>query len=205
MIPGVTFRFSKRTTHRQYWGAALSSLIPPSPPPSPAQRLTGDPVGMLSGWGLSTPFSLYVETPCLSSHLLPCSCLSPWPRRVWRWAWVGGGQGGGSGRGGPSSCCLAFPQLSNPAACSSPHALILLQMIPHPEEVPVPLGPDLLTVRKSGVSRTHSLPNDSYMCRNGSTSERALGHRGWGLPKAQSGTEAGGKPALAHTGRSSLP
>uniref|UniRef100_A0A8I6GKZ6 Voltage-dependent T-type calcium channel subunit alpha-1G n=1 Tax=Rattus norvegicus TaxID=10116 RepID=A0A8I6GKZ6_RAT len=61
-------------------------------------------------------------------------------------------------------------------------------MVPHPEEVPVPLGPDLLTVRKSGVSRTHSLPNDSYMCRNGSTAERSLGHRGWGLPKAQSGS-----------------
>ncbi|CAO2644882.1 Voltage-dependent T-type calcium channel subunit alpha-1G [Lemmus lemmus] len=61
-------------------------------------------------------------------------------------------------------------------------------MVPHPEEVPVPLGPDLLTVRKSGVSRTHSLPNDSYMCRNGSIAERSLGHRGWGLPKAQSGS-----------------
>lgn len=67
--------------------------------------------------------------------------------------------------------------------------LILLQMVPHPEEVPVPLGPDLLTVRKSGVSRTHSLPNDSYMCRNGSAAERSLGHRGWGFPKAQSGTK----------------
>nr|XP_058903165.1 voltage-dependent T-type calcium channel subunit alpha-1G isoform X29 [Kogia breviceps] len=48
--------------------------------------------------------------------------------------------------------------------------------------------PDLLTVRKSGVSRTHSLPNDSYMCRDGSTAEGSLGHRGWGLPKAQSGS-----------------
>ncbi|XP_038180836.1 voltage-dependent T-type calcium channel subunit alpha-1G isoform X29 [Arvicola amphibius] len=61
-------------------------------------------------------------------------------------------------------------------------------MVPHPEEVPGPLGPDLLTVRKAGVSRTHSLPNDSYMCRNGSIAERSLGHRGWGLPKAQSGS-----------------
>ncbi|XP_008059015.1 voltage-dependent T-type calcium channel subunit alpha-1G isoform X18 [Carlito syrichta] len=49
-------------------------------------------------------------------------------------------------------------------------------------------GPDLLTVRKSGVSRTHSLPNDSYMCRERSTAEGSLGHRGWGLPKAQSGS-----------------
>lgn len=50
------------------------------------------------------------------------------------------------------------------------------------------LGPNLLSVRKSGVSRTHSLPNDSYMCRDGRTAEGSLGHRGWGLPKAQSGS-----------------
>uniref|UniRef100_A0A8C0WK25 Voltage-dependent T-type calcium channel subunit alpha n=1 Tax=Castor canadensis TaxID=51338 RepID=A0A8C0WK25_CASCN len=61
-------------------------------------------------------------------------------------------------------------------------------MEPHLEEVPVTLGPDLLTVRKSGVSRTHSLPNDSYMCRDGNSAEGSLGHRGWGLPKAQSGS-----------------
>ncbi|XP_042527670.1 voltage-dependent T-type calcium channel subunit alpha-1G isoform X15 [Dipodomys spectabilis] len=62
------------------------------------------------------------------------------------------------------------------------------QMEPHVKEVPLTLGPDLLTVRKSGVSRTHSLPNDSYMCRDESTAEGSLGHRGWGLPKAQSGS-----------------
>ncbi|KAM9597577.1 voltage-dependent T-type calcium channel subunit alpha-1G isoform 24-T24 [Trichechus inunguis] len=61
-------------------------------------------------------------------------------------------------------------------------------MEPHPEEVPLTLGPDLLTVRKSGVSRTHSLPNDSYMCRDGNAAEGSPGHRGWGLPKAQSGS-----------------
>uniref|UniRef100_A0A8C5K8F5 Voltage-dependent T-type calcium channel subunit alpha-1G n=1 Tax=Jaculus jaculus TaxID=51337 RepID=A0A8C5K8F5_JACJA len=61
-------------------------------------------------------------------------------------------------------------------------------MEPHFEGMPVPLGPDLLTVRKSGVSRTHSLPNDSYMCRDGSTAEGSLGHRDWGLPKTQSGS-----------------
>ncbi|XP_032727990.1 voltage-dependent T-type calcium channel subunit alpha-1G isoform X31 [Lontra canadensis] len=61
-------------------------------------------------------------------------------------------------------------------------------MEPHPEGVPLTLGPDLLTVRKSGVSRTHSLPNDSYMCRDGGTAEGSLGHRSWGLPKAQSGS-----------------
>lgn len=71
--------------------------------------------------------------------------------------------------------------------------LFLLQMERHPEEVPLSMGPDLLTVRKSGVSRTHSLPNDSYMCRDGSTAKGSLGHRGWGLPKAQSGTRAGGR------------
>ncbi|XP_012892384.1 PREDICTED: voltage-dependent T-type calcium channel subunit alpha-1G isoform X10 [Dipodomys ordii] len=62
------------------------------------------------------------------------------------------------------------------------------QMEPHVKEVPLTLGPDLLTVRKSGVSRTHSLPNDSYMCRNESTAEGPLGHGGWGLPKAPSGS-----------------
>ncbi|KAM5274704.1 voltage-dependent T-type calcium channel subunit alpha-1G isoform 15-T15 [Ctenodactylus gundi] len=61
-------------------------------------------------------------------------------------------------------------------------------MEPHLEGMPSVPGPDLLTVRKSGVSRTHSLPNDSYMCRDGSTAEGSLGHRGWGLPKAQSGS-----------------
>ncbi|XP_048221808.1 LOW QUALITY PROTEIN: voltage-dependent T-type calcium channel subunit alpha-1G [Perognathus longimembris pacificus] len=61
-------------------------------------------------------------------------------------------------------------------------------MEPHIKQVPLTLGPDLLTVRKSGVSRTHSLPNDSYMCRDESTAEGSLGHGGWGLPKAQSGS-----------------
>ncbi|XP_011246993.1 voltage-dependent T-type calcium channel subunit alpha-1G isoform X9 [Mus musculus] len=87
------------------------------------------------------------------------------------------------------SCSLALTDDSLP---DDTHTLLLSalesNMVPHTEEGPVPLGPDLLTVRKSGVSRTHSLPNDSYMCRNGSTAERSLGHRGWGLPKAQSGS-----------------
>ncbi|XP_004633666.1 voltage-dependent T-type calcium channel subunit alpha-1G isoform X7 [Octodon degus] len=68
------------------------------------------------------------------------------------------------------------------------HSLEHPTMEPHPEEVPIALGPDLLTVRKSGVSRTHSLPNDSYMCRDGGAAEESLGHRNWGLPKAQSGS-----------------
>ncbi|KAM9044261.1 voltage-dependent T-type calcium channel subunit alpha-1G isoform 1-T1 [Megaptera novaeangliae] len=88
------------------------------------------------------------------------------------------------------------PGSSKPGA---PHAAAHAETVSHfslehpmmesrTEEVPVILRPDLLTVRKSGVSRTHSLPNDSYMCRDGSTAEGSLGHRGWGLPKAQSGS-----------------
>uniref|UniRef100_A0A2I3HMH0 Voltage-dependent T-type calcium channel subunit alpha-1G n=1 Tax=Nomascus leucogenys TaxID=61853 RepID=A0A2I3HMH0_NOMLE len=84
------------------------------------------------------------------------------------------------------SCSLALTDDSLP---DDMHTLLLSvpesNMQPHPTELP---GPDLLTVRKSGVSRTHSLPNDSYMCRHGSTAEGPLGHRGWGLPKAQSGS-----------------
>ncbi|XP_060242921.1 voltage-dependent T-type calcium channel subunit alpha-1G isoform X23 [Meriones unguiculatus] len=87
------------------------------------------------------------------------------------------------------SCSLALTDDSLP---DDTHTLLLSalesNMVPHPEEMPVPLGPDLLTVRKSGVSRTHSLPNDSYMCRHGSAAERSLGRGGWGLPKAQSGS-----------------
>ncbi|XP_023573667.1 voltage-dependent T-type calcium channel subunit alpha-1G isoform X3 [Octodon degus] len=82
---------------------------------------------------------------------------------------------------GPGGQPSAFPSAPGPGG-SDP------QMEPHPEEVPIALGPDLLTVRKSGVSRTHSLPNDSYMCRDGGAAEESLGHRNWGLPKAQSGS-----------------
>ncbi|XP_017395641.1 voltage-dependent T-type calcium channel subunit alpha-1G isoform X3 [Cebus imitator] len=84
------------------------------------------------------------------------------------------------------SCSLALTDDSLP---DDTHTLLLSapesNMQLHPTELP---GPDLLTARKSGVSRTHSLPNDSYMCRHGSTVEGSLGHRGWGLPKAQSGS-----------------
>ncbi|XP_011901525.1 PREDICTED: voltage-dependent T-type calcium channel subunit alpha-1G isoform X21 [Cercocebus atys] len=84
------------------------------------------------------------------------------------------------------SCSLALTDDSLP---DDMHTLLLSapesNVQPHPTELP---GPDLLTVRKSGVSRTHSLPNDSYMCRRGSVAEGPLGHRGWGLPKAQSGS-----------------
>ncbi|KAF6092613.1 calcium voltage-gated channel subunit alpha1 G [Phyllostomus discolor] len=87
------------------------------------------------------------------------------------------------------SCSLALTDDSLP---DDTHTLLLSapesNMVPHPEEVPGTLGPDLLTVRKSGVSRTHSLPNDSYMCRDGNAGEGSLGHGGWGLPKAQSGS-----------------
>ncbi|KAM9209384.1 voltage-dependent T-type calcium channel subunit alpha-1G isoform 7-T7 [Dugong dugon] len=87
------------------------------------------------------------------------------------------------------SCSLALTDDSLP---DDTHTLLLSalesNMEPHPEEVPLTLGPDLLTVRKSGVSRTHSLPNDSYMCRDGNAAEGSPEHRGWGLPKAQSGS-----------------
>ena len=124
----------------------------------------------------------------------------PCPRRGW-------GQGlGRRWREAVAFCCQALPQLPNLDAPSSSHRppLFLLQMVPHPEEVPVALGPDLLTVRKSGVSRTHSLPNDSYMCRDGSAAEGSLGHRSWGLPKAQSGTGTVGRSAGLTPGTPSL-
>lgn len=109
--------------------------------------------------------------------------------------------GGGGGWGAFGLCCPSLPQLPNLDAPSSAHLppLFLLQRRPHPGEVP-----DLLSVRKSGVSRTHSLPNDSYMCRDGSMAEGSLGHGNWGLPKAQSGTRARGKPAWLTLGTSSL-
>ncbi|XP_034496629.1 voltage-dependent T-type calcium channel subunit alpha-1G isoform X21 [Ailuropoda melanoleuca] len=89
------------------------------------------------------------------------------------------------------SCSLALTDDSLP---DDTHTLLLSalesNMEPHPEEMPLASasGPDLLTVRKSGVSRTHSLPNDSLMCRDGSTADGSLGSRSWGLPKAQSGS-----------------
>ncbi|XP_045155916.1 voltage-dependent T-type calcium channel subunit alpha-1G isoform X3 [Echinops telfairi] len=87
------------------------------------------------------------------------------------------------------SCTLALTDDSLPG---DTHTLLLSapesNMESQATEVPVTLGPDLLTVRKSGVSRTHSLPNDSYMCRDGSTTAESPGRRPWGLPKAQSGS-----------------
>ncbi|XP_036912748.1 voltage-dependent T-type calcium channel subunit alpha-1G isoform X6 [Sturnira hondurensis] len=95
---------------------------------------------------------------------------------------------GVEGPDSPDSPKPGAPHAGTHAGAASRYSLEHPTMVPHPEEVPVTLGPDLLTVRKSGVSRTHSLPNDSYMCRDGSTVEGSLGHRGWGLPKAQSGS-----------------
>ncbi|XP_074117871.1 voltage-dependent T-type calcium channel subunit alpha-1G isoform X15 [Sminthopsis crassicaudata] len=64
--------------------------------------------------------------------------------------------------------------------------------LPYPEGVlatgPSAFQPTLLTIRKSGVSRTHSLPNDSYMFRDGSSYQGSLGQRAWMLPKSQSGS-----------------
>ncbi|XP_066220675.1 voltage-dependent T-type calcium channel subunit alpha-1G isoform X9 [Saccopteryx leptura] len=95
---------------------------------------------------------------------------------------------GAEGPDGPDSPKPGTPRAVTHAGAASHYSLEHPTMAPHPEGVPVMLGPDLLTVRKSGVSRTHSLPNDSYMCRDGGTAEGSLGHRGWGLPKAQSGS-----------------
>ncbi|XP_019494091.1 PREDICTED: voltage-dependent T-type calcium channel subunit alpha-1G isoform X20 [Hipposideros armiger] len=89
---------------------------------------------------------------------------------------------------GPDSPKPGAPHAVAHAGTASRFSLEHPTMEPHSEEAPVMLGPDLLTVRKSGVSRTHSLPNDSYMCRDGSTADGSLGHRGWGIPKAQSGS-----------------
>ncbi|XP_059990993.1 voltage-dependent T-type calcium channel subunit alpha-1G isoform X5 [Lagenorhynchus albirostris] len=95
---------------------------------------------------------------------------------------------GAEGPDSPGSPKPGAPQAAAHAEAVSHFSLEHPMMESHTEEVPVMLRPDLLTVRKSGVSRTHSLPNDSYMCRDGSTAEGSLGHRGWGLPKAQSGS-----------------
>ncbi|KAM5212359.1 voltage-dependent T-type calcium channel subunit alpha-1G isoform 23-T24 [Hipposideros larvatus] len=89
---------------------------------------------------------------------------------------------------GPDSPKPGAPHAVAHAGTASRFSLEHPTMEPHSEEAPVMLGPDLLTVRKSGVSRTHSLPNDSYMCRDGSAADGSLGHRGWGIPKAQSGS-----------------
>ncbi|KAF6092614.1 calcium voltage-gated channel subunit alpha1 G [Phyllostomus discolor] len=88
----------------------------------------------------------------------------------------------------PDSPKPGAPHARTHTGAASGYSLEHPTMVPHPEEVPGTLGPDLLTVRKSGVSRTHSLPNDSYMCRDGNAGEGSLGHGGWGLPKAQSGS-----------------
>nr|XP_005890366.1 PREDICTED: voltage-dependent T-type calcium channel subunit alpha-1G isoform X25 [Bos mutus] len=95
---------------------------------------------------------------------------------------------GVEGPDSPGSPKPGAPHATPHTGAASRFSLEHPMMESHPEEVPVMLGPDLLTVRKSGVSRTHSLPNDSYMCRDGSTAEGSLGHRGWGLPRAQSGS-----------------
>ncbi|XP_055436001.1 voltage-dependent T-type calcium channel subunit alpha-1G isoform X23 [Bubalus kerabau] len=95
---------------------------------------------------------------------------------------------GVEGPDSPGSPKPGAPHATPHTGTASHFSLEHPMMESHPEEVPVMLGPDLLTVRKSGVSRTHSLPNDSYMCRDGSTAEGSLGHRGWGLPRAQSGS-----------------
>nr|XP_055176708.1 voltage-dependent T-type calcium channel subunit alpha-1G isoform X11 [Nyctereutes procyonoides] len=95
---------------------------------------------------------------------------------------------GVEGPDSPDSPKLGAPHTAAHTGAASRFSLEHPTMEPHPEEMPLALGLDLLTVRKSGVSRTHSLPNDSYMFRDGGTTEGSLGCRSWGLPKAQSGS-----------------
>ncbi|XP_056672600.1 voltage-dependent T-type calcium channel subunit alpha-1G isoform X17 [Monodelphis domestica] len=91
------------------------------------------------------------------------------------------------------SCSLALTDDSLP---DDTHTLLLNALerntvsLPHPEEALGPglsaLQPSLLAVRKSGVSRTHSLPNDSYMFRDGGSYQGSPGQRIWTFPKSQS-------------------
>uniref|UniRef100_A0A4X2M1I1 Ion transport domain-containing protein n=1 Tax=Vombatus ursinus TaxID=29139 RepID=A0A4X2M1I1_VOMUR len=100
------------------------------------------------------------------------------------------------GEGGPDSQ-PGSPKLRAPQAL---HVKVASQLsLAHPTTVTLPhsealatgpsaLQPSLLTVRKSGVSRTHSLPNDSYMFRDEGSYQGFLGQRAWMLPKSQSGS-----------------
>uniref|UniRef100_A0A4X1VD30 Voltage-dependent T-type calcium channel subunit alpha-1G n=1 Tax=Sus scrofa TaxID=9823 RepID=A0A4X1VD30_PIG len=88
----------------------------------------------------------------------------------------------------PLGSPFLWPGVDGPDSPGSPKPGAPEAAARDPDHFPTQPHSDLLTVRKAGVSRTHSLPNDSYMCRDGSTAEGSLGHRGWGLPKAQSGS-----------------
>uniref|UniRef100_A0A4X2LRB1 Ion transport domain-containing protein n=1 Tax=Vombatus ursinus TaxID=29139 RepID=A0A4X2LRB1_VOMUR len=92
------------------------------------------------------------------------------------------------GEGGPDSQ-PGSPKLRAPQAL---HVKVASQLsLAHPTALatgPSALQPSLLTVRKSGVSRTHSLPNDSYMFRDEGSYQGFLGQRAWMLPKSQSGS-----------------
>lgn len=169
------------------WGLLSSFGHPLAPLPSPLGHAKVMPYEWFSrGRGILPPPSpLCMEGSSVCLSLLPDHThpIATWSRE-------------GPGRGEGLLVSEARLSLSYPiGVLPLPPTSLRLQMESHPEEVPILLGPDLLTVRKAGVSRTHSLPNDSYMCRDGSTAEGSLGHRGWGLPKAQSGTKTGGGSA----------
>uniref|UniRef100_A0A4X2M1F3 Ion transport domain-containing protein n=1 Tax=Vombatus ursinus TaxID=29139 RepID=A0A4X2M1F3_VOMUR len=84
------------------------------------------------------------------------------------------------------SCSLALTDDSLP---DDTHTLLLSVLERNALATgPSALQPSLLTVRKSGVSRTHSLPNDSYMFRDEGSYQGFLGQRAWMLPKSQSGS-----------------
>ncbi|XP_051850264.1 voltage-dependent T-type calcium channel subunit alpha-1G isoform X10 [Antechinus flavipes] len=102
-----------------------------------------------------------------------------WPR----------GEGGSDSQ--PGSPKLRAPQaLHVKVASQLSLAHPMTVTLPYPEGVlatgPSAFQPSLLTIRKSGVSRTHSLPNDSYMFRDGGSYQGSLGQRAWMLPKSQS-------------------
>lgn len=168
------------------WSGGCSPFSDASLPyPHPAGRLAGDARG--TGWYRASPSFLPLKVGLIMCLPLPCHLMP-----IITLSWQGGG-------GGQLSLVQLFLCYQASASLLTP-APFLLQMEPHLEEAPGALGPDLLTVRKTGVSRTHSLPNDSYMCRDRSTAEGSLGRRSWGLPKAQSGTTRARAGQFAHAG-----
>uniref|UniRef100_H9H9E8 Voltage-dependent T-type calcium channel subunit alpha n=1 Tax=Monodelphis domestica TaxID=13616 RepID=H9H9E8_MONDO len=92
------------------------------------------------------------------------------------------------GEGGPDS----QPGSPKLRASQALHVKVASQLsLAHPTALGPGLSalqPSLLAVRKSGVSRTHSLPNDSYMFRDGGSYQGSPGQRIWTFPKSQSGS-----------------
>lgn len=111
---------------------------------------------------------------CVEVHL----CICPAPSTLIPSHLVGAAEGGE----------FRWPSLASVTQSRPFPASFLLQMDPHSNGV---LGPDPLSTRKSGVSRTLSLPNDSYMYHDSGNADGYPALRSWALPKAQSGTRVG--------------